>query len=122
MCFCFITYNNIKLFAFKKSICDSIACFYNISHKFSKQYFGSIMSFNTLNHLPLGHEAVIARLLPESLPFRRKLLAMGITPGCKVSVVRFAPFGDPLEIKIRGFRLCLRRSEAASIEILEIIA
>ncbi|OCG21903.1 iron transporter FeoA [Gilliamella sp. wkB108] len=78
------------------------------------------MSSYTLNHLPLGHEAVIARLLPQSLPFRRKLLAMGITPGCKVSLVRVAPFGDPIEIKMRGFLLCIRSCEAATIEVMEI--
>lgn len=78
------------------------------------------MSFFTLNQLPFGREAVIVRLLPESLVFRRKLLAMGITPGCKVVVVRVTPLGDPLEINIRGFHLCLRRSEAAAIEVMEV--
>ncbi|RKS85182.1 ferrous iron transport protein A [Orbus hercynius] len=74
----------------------------------------------TLDRLTFGKEAVIAKLLPDSLPFRRKLLAMGITPGCKVSVVRVAPLGDPLEINMRGFLLCLRRQEAASIAVVEI--
>lgn len=74
----------------------------------------------TLDRLAFGKEAVIAKLLPESLPFRRKLLAMGITPGCKVSIVRSAPLGDPLEIKMRGFFLCLRRQEAASIVVVEV--
>lgn len=78
------------------------------------------MSVSTLNHLSLRNEAVISRLLPESLPFRRKLLAMGLTPGCKITIVRVAPLGDPLEIKIRGFLLCLRRREAATIEVMEI--
>ncbi|OCG37280.1 FeoA family protein [Gilliamella sp. Gris1-4] len=78
------------------------------------------MSSFTLNQLPLGHEAVITRLLPESLPFRRKLLAMGITPGCKVLAVRVAPLGDPIEIKMRGFLLCLRRKEAQAIEVMEV--
>jgi len=74
----------------------------------------------TLDRLAFGQEAVISKLLPESLPFRRKLLAMGITPGCQVSVVRVAPLGDPLEIKMRGFTLCLRRKEAASIAVVEV--
>lgn len=78
------------------------------------------MSVLTLNHLAIGQEAVISRLLPESLPFRRRLLAMGVTPGCRVLVIRAAPLGDPLEIKIRGFLLCLRRSEAATIEVMEV--
>ena len=79
-----------------------------------------VTAVSTLNQLAYGKEAVITHLLPESSPVRRKLLAMGITPGCKVSLVRVAPFGDPLEIKIRGFFLCLRRKEAAAIDIKEI--
>ncbi|QIQ20867.1 FeoA family protein [Zophobihabitans entericus] len=78
------------------------------------------MSALTLDKLPFGQEAVITKLMPESRPFRRKLLAMGITPGCKVSVIRVAPLGDPLEIKTRGFNLCLRRNEAAAIGVMEV--
>lgn len=74
----------------------------------------------TLDRLTFGKEAVIAKLLPASQPFRRKLLAMGITPGCTVSIIRVAPLGDPLEIKMRGFTLCLRRKEAASISVVEV--
>lgn len=78
------------------------------------------MSISTLDRLPFGVEAVVSKLLPNSQPFRRKLLSMGITPGCKVSVVRVAPLGDPLEIKTRGFYLCLRRKEAESIQVIEV--
>lgn len=75
------------------------------------------MSTMTLDKLPFGTPAVIVKLTPDAAPFRRKLLAMGITPGCKVSVTRTAPLGDPLEIDMRGFTLCLRRSEAATIGV-----
>lgn len=78
------------------------------------------MATITLDKLPFGKEAIIANLLPDSAPFRRKLLAMGITPGCKINVIRVAPLGDPLEIKTRGFYLCLRRSEAATISVIEV--
>lgn len=74
----------------------------------------------TLDNLAFGKEAVISKLLPSAAPFRRKLLAMGITPGCTVSIIRVAPLGDPLEIKMRGFFLCLRRREAASIAVVEV--
>lgn len=50
---------------------------------------------------------------PEML----RLLEMGLTPGSKVEVVRAAPMGFPLEVKIRGYLLSLRKSEAESIEI-----
>ena len=75
------------------------------------------MSVFTLDHLSSGREAIIKRLLPESLPFRRKLLAMGMTPGCQLTVMRIAPLGDPIEINLRGFLLCLRCHEAAAIEV-----
>jgi ferrous iron transport protein A len=73
----------------------------------------------TLDQLPFGQPAVITHLLPESIPFRRRLLAMGITPGSHITVIRTAPMGDPLEVKIRGFYLCLRRSEAQAIGVVE---
>lgn len=75
------------------------------------------MSAFTLDRLSQGREVVIKRLLPDSLPFRQKLLAMGMTPGCKLTVMQIAPLGDPIEINLRGFLLCLRRHEAAAIEV-----
>ncbi len=44
--------------------------------------------------------------------YRKRLLAMGLTPGTEFSVTRFAPMGDPVEIKLRGFSLTLRKNEA----------
>ncbi|WP_347986208.1 FeoA family protein [Methylomonas sp. AM2-LC] len=49
--------------------------------------------------------------------YRKKLLAMGLTPGTEFSVTRFAPLGDPVEIKIRGFSLTLRKNEASVLLI-----
>ena len=42
---------------------------------------------------------------------------MGMTHGCQITVMRIAPLGDPIEINLRGFLLCLRRHEAAAIEV-----
>ncbi|MCX8744072.1 ferrous iron transport protein A [Snodgrassella sp. B3882] len=78
------------------------------------------MSALTLDQLPLGQTAVINSLLPESQQFRRRLLAMGITPGSEVTVIRTAPLGDPLEIRTRGFNLCLRRQEARAISVVKV--
>jgi ferrous iron transport protein A len=44
-----------------------------------------------------------------------RLLEMGVTPGVTVRVVGQAPFGDPLELELRGFRLSIRRAEAARV-------
>ena len=43
---------------------------------------------------------------------RRRLLDMGVVPGAEIEVVRIAPLGDPVEYRVRGYRLSLRRSEA----------
>jgi len=75
------------------------------------------MSPMDLSKLPLGTPARVTRLMAEAAPYRRKLLSMGVIPGCSIEVVRKAPLGDPIEIAIHGFRLCLRRQEAAVIVV-----
>ena len=46
-----------------------------------------------------------------------RLMEMGLLPGVEVAVLGTAPFGDPIEIELRGYRLSLRRSEAARVRI-----
>ncbi len=46
---------------------------------------------------------------------RQRLLEMGLTLGTEFQVVRFAPMGDPLEIKVRGYHLSLRKKDAAGV-------
>lgn len=48
-----------------------------------------------------------------------RLLEMGLTPGVSVRVVGAAPLGDPLELELRGYRLSIRRNEAARVAIAE---
>lgn len=48
---------------------------------------------------------------------RQRLLEMGLTVGTEFQVVRFAPLGDPLEIKVRGYHLSLRKREAAGVQV-----
>ncbi len=42
---------------------------------------------------------------------------MGLTEGAEFEVMKVAPLGDPVEVQIRGYRLCLRKQETAGIEI-----
>lgn len=46
-----------------------------------------------------------------------RLMEMGLTPGVSLIVLGTAPFGDPIEIEVRGYRLSLRKSEAACVEV-----
>ena len=48
---------------------------------------------------------------------RRRLLDMGITKGCTVFVRKVAPFGDPVEVTLRGYELTLRKEDAQMIEV-----
>lgn len=70
----------------------------------------------TLDRLPIGNRAVI-RKIHKSGEIGRRILDMGITKGAEVEVVRAAPLGDPIDIKVMGYHLSLRRSEAARIEV-----
>ena len=47
----------------------------------------------------------------------RRLMEMGLVPGVSVRVVKSAPFGDPIEIRLRGYSLALRISEAEAVEV-----
>lgn len=52
--------------------------------------------------------------------YKSKLLAMGLTPGTEFTVTRHAPLGDPIEIRVRGFQLSLRKDEANSLFVEEV--
>lgn len=67
-----------------------------------------------LTSLPLGTAATVAEinLPPASRP---RLMEMGLLVGTSIELVRFAPLGDPVEIKVRGYNLTLRKQEADQI-------
>ena len=67
-----------------------------------------------LTSLAVGSQAIIdeIRIAPEE---RGRLLEMGLLVGTPVELVRFAPLGDPVEIKVRGYHLSLRKHEAEQI-------
>jgi ferrous iron transport protein A len=67
-----------------------------------------------LTSVALGSSATVAeiKLPPESRP---RLMEMGLLVGTSIELVRFAPLGDPVEIKVRGYNLTLRRHEAEQI-------
>ena len=67
-----------------------------------------------LSDLAVGATALV-REFPKNGPAFVRLREMGLLPGTSVLLVRAAPLGDPLEIKVRGYNLTLRKSEAAQI-------
>ncbi len=72
-----------------------------------------------LKELSLGRSAVITKVGGEGA-LRQHFLDMGVIPGAEVTVVKYAPMGDPVELQIHGYELTLRLSDAEKIEIAEI--
>lgn len=70
-----------------------------------------------LKNLAVGDSGKIVGFDATGKAYRKRLLAMGLTPGTDFSITRFAPMGDPVEIKLRGFSLTLRKDEAAILLI-----
>lgn len=73
----------------------------------------------TLKELAIGKSAVI-RTVGASGALRQHFLDMGMIPGAEVTVVKFAPMGDPMELQVHGYELTLRLAEAEQIEVEEI--
>lgn len=71
----------------------------------------------SLKSLSVGDTGRILGFDQSGGVYRKKLLAMGLTPGTPFTITRFAPLGDPVEIKIRGFSLSLRKDEASVLLI-----
>lgn len=63
-----------------------------------------------------GSHAVVTDVLGDD-PATIRLLEMGVTPGVGIRLVGVAPLGDPLEIEVRGYRLSVRRGEAAAVRV-----
>lgn len=64
-------------------------------------------------------QGTVARILEidESVPDSRRLQEMGLTVGTVFKVLKVAPLGDPIELELRGFRLCLRKGEGRFIRV-----
>lgn len=69
----------------------------------------------SLNTFAVGDMGKITGFDIAGKSYRKRLLAMGLTRGTEFKITRFAPLGDPIEIKLRGFSLTLRKEEASAV-------
>ena len=70
----------------------------------------------TLGELPIGKQAVIKSVGGEGA-LRCRFLDMGLIPKTRVEVSKVGPMGDPIEIRLRGYELTVRKDDAAEIEV-----
>ena len=70
----------------------------------------------TLDVLPVGHSARVVSVNGTGRVTQR-LMEMGVIPGIGVKVIKTGPFGDPIEVRLRGYSLAMRKNEAEAIEV-----
>lgn len=70
----------------------------------------------TLRQTACGNTATVVKLHGEGA-VKRRIMDMGITKGSRVYVRKVAPFGDPIEVNVRGYELSLRKVDAEMIEV-----
>lgn len=71
---------------------------------------------SSLANLPIGEHARVIAVNGHGAVARR-LMEMGVVPGAQVRVIKAAPLGDPIEVRVRGYHLALRRAEAQTITV-----
>jgi Fe2+ transport system protein FeoA len=72
-----------------------------------------------LSDLKVGQKGIVVKVASKGT-IRRRIMEMGIITGTEILVKGFAPFGDPMELGIKGYCLSLRKSEASDI-IVELV-
>lgn len=75
-----------------------------------------LLSTISLTDLPEGLDALVTAVKGDGTAVRR-LMEMGVVPGAPVRVIKSAPFGDPIEIRVKRYHLALRKNEAAAVTV-----
>ncbi len=70
-----------------------------------------------LSDLKIGQKAKVLGIHMDKPDIRRHLLDMGITRGTEILIKKVAPMGDPVDIELRGYELCIRKEEMKNIDI-----
>jgi len=71
----------------------------------------------TIDQLKPGQQAKIIGFKACDASYRRQLMALGLTPGTTIDIIRIAPMGDPIQIQVRQACLALRKQEAAILKL-----
>ena len=70
----------------------------------------------TLRDLKPGQQGKVTSISTTGA-MKRRIMDMGVTPGVEIKVVKTAPLGDPVEVRVRGYELSLRKDEAAQVQV-----
>jgi len=70
-----------------------------------------------LSELKKGEKGKVVSITEVNNLLKRRMLDMGITKGVVIKIKKVAPLGDPIGIELRGYELCLRKSDLSSVEV-----
>ena len=70
-----------------------------------------------LSELKIGEKARVLKLNIENKQIKRHLLDMGITRGAIVKIKKIAPMGDPIDLELRDYELCIRKADLTQVEV-----
>ncbi|MBE5821173.1 MAG: ferrous iron transport protein A [Clostridiales bacterium] len=70
-----------------------------------------------LAELKVGEIARVVKLNIQDKRIKRHLLDMGITRGVEIKIKKIAPMGDPIDVELRGYELCIRKADLEQIEV-----
>jgi ferrous iron transport protein A len=70
----------------------------------------------TLKDVRVGQTVKVTKIIGMG-PVKRRIMDMGITKGVEIFVRKVAPLGDPMELKVRGYELSVRKADAEMIEV-----
>ena len=73
-----------------------------------------------LSDLKKGEKGKVAFVGNKNPGLKRRMLDMGITKSVIVTIQNVAPLGDPIDIKLRGYELCLRKGDLSSVEVIKL--
>ena len=70
-----------------------------------------------MSDLVVGEKAKVLKLNEDDKAIRRHLLDMGVTRGVEITIKKIAPMGDPIDISLRDYELCIRKEDLSKIEV-----
>lgn len=74
----------------------------------------------SLDKVKVGYEAKICSIDCKNRGLRKRILDMGLTPGVKLTIIKVAPMGDPIEVWVRGYELSLRKDDLSAIKVKQV--
>ncbi len=75
------------------------------------------MTVASLADASSGDRCVVLEIAPEPAELKSRLYALGVIPGCLLEILRFAPLGDPMQVKVGSSFISIRRAEARIIAV-----